>query len=58
MTGVTLDIGGPSGIDKIRAVASSKPITAESLFFTEDGHFDESKMSLYPVRAVSDIVIH
>lgn len=54
----TLDIGGPSGIDKIRAVASSKPITAESLFFTADGHFDENKMSLYPVRAVSDIVIH
>jgi len=54
----TLDIGGPSGIDKIRAVASSKPIAAESLFFTADGHFDESKMSLYPVRAVSDIVIH
>jgi len=54
----SLDIGGPSGTDKIRAVASSTPIAAESLFFTGGGDFDESRMSIYPVRAASDIIIH
>ncbi len=53
-----LDIGGPSGTDKIRAVASTSPIAAETLFFTPDGDFDENKMVSYPVRASSDIVIH
>ncbi len=54
----TLDIRGPSGTDKIRAVASASPITSESMFFTGDGGFDEIKMSKYPVRSGSDIVIH
>lgn len=54
----SLDIGGPAGIDKIRGVASSTPIAAETLVFTEDGRFDEDKMSVYPVRAESDIVIN
>ncbi len=53
-----LDIGGPVGTDKIRAIASSTPIAAETLVFTEDGSFDEAKMSIYPVRAESDIVIN
>jgi hypothetical protein len=53
-----LDIGGPVGTDKIRAIASSTPIAAETLVFTEDGNFDETKMSIYPVRAESDIVIN
>jgi len=54
----TLDIGGPSGTDKIRAIASRNPIAAENLFFTAEGQFDETKMSTYPVRVGSDIVIH
>lgn len=53
----TLDIGGPSGTDKIRAIASASPIAADSLFFTAKGNFDEDKMSKYPVRSASDIVI-
>ncbi len=54
----TLDIGGPAGIDKIRAIASATPIAAESLHFKQNGDFDESKMAKYPVRATADIVIH
>jgi len=54
----TLDIGAPRGTDKIRAIASSAPIAAESLFFTRNGDFDETKMSIYPVRAAANIVIH
>ena len=54
----SLDIGGPSGTDKIRAIASSRPVAAESLYFTQDGGFDENKMSQYPVRAATDIIIH
>ena len=54
----TLDVSGPAGTDKIRAIASSAPIAAESLHFTQNGDFDESKMAKFPVRASADIVIH
>ena len=54
----TLDIGEPRGTDKIRAIASSTPIEADKLYFTSDGDFDNSKMTSYPVRSSSDIVIH
>lgn len=54
----TLDIGGPTGVDKIRAIASSTPIAAESLKYTQSGDFDESKMETFLVRAAADIVIH
>ncbi len=53
----TLDIGGPVGTDKLRAVASSKPIAAEALHFTPDGEFDELKMAGLPVRAGVNINI-
>lgn len=53
----TLDISGPVGTDKIRAVASSNPIASESLHFTGAGDFDEDKMAALPVRAATDIVI-
>lgn len=54
----TLDVSGPAGTDKIRAIASSAPIGAEALHFTQNGDFDESKMAKFPVRASADIVIH
>ncbi len=54
----TLDVGGPAGTDKIRAVASATPIEAGSLHFTENGGFDENKMAKYSVRASADIAIH
>jgi hypothetical protein len=54
----TLDIGGPSGTDKIRAIASKKPIPAEAMYFTEQGDFDDSKMANLKIRASSDIQIN
>ncbi len=54
----TLDIGGPAGIDKIRAIGDSKPIPANALYFTQDGQFDDSKMANYTIRAAFDYVIH
>ena len=54
----TLDIGEPRGTDKIRAIASSTPIEADKLYFTNNGDFDNTKMTSYPVRSSSDIVIH
>lgn len=54
----TLDIGGPTGQDKIRAVASNKPIPADVMFFTPDGQFDDNKMSGYKIRAATDYTIH
>ncbi|MGJ0517180.1 MAG: DUF4384 domain-containing protein [Methylomicrobium sp.] len=53
----SLDIGEPVGTDKLRAVASKKPIPAEALYFTPDGQFDEAKMASYSVRAAADYVI-
>ncbi len=53
----SLDVSGPSGTDKIRAVASSNPVAAEALHFTQTGAFDETKMASYPVRAATDITI-
>ena len=53
----TLDIGGPVGVDKLRAVASENPIPAEALYFTENGDFDDSKMTNLTVRAAKDITI-
>jgi hypothetical protein len=52
-----LNIGGPAGVDKLRAVASSKPIPADSLYFNPDGQFDESRMTGYMTRAASEYVI-
>lgn len=54
----TLDIGGPAGTDKIRAIGSNKPIPAEALHFTKDGDFDDSKMADLKIRAASDIRIN
>ncbi|MEQ1558283.1 MAG: DUF4384 domain-containing protein [Methyloglobulus sp.] len=53
----SLDISGPVGIDKLRAVASEKPVPAEALFFTKEGQFDASRMASYKVRAAADYVI-
>jgi hypothetical protein len=52
-----LDIGGPSGTDKIRAVASKNPIAAEALHFTSTGDFDLNKMAALPVKASAEITI-
>ena len=54
----SLDIGGPSGTDKIRAIASKKPIPAKAMQFTKEGDFDESKMANLKIRASSDIQIN
>jgi hypothetical protein len=56
-TNFSLDIGGPVGTDKIRAIASSKPIPADAMFFNKEGQFDDSKMSGYSVRAATDYSI-
>ncbi len=53
----TLDIGAPSGTDKIRAVASKNPIPSEAMHFTTSGDFDEAKMARLNIRAASNIVI-
>lgn len=53
----TLDIGEPAGTDRLRAVASRKPIPAEALYFTADGQFDDTRMAQYQVRASADYVI-
>lgn len=50
----TLDISGPPGKDKIRAIASHKPIPPDALSFTTNGQFDEGKMSSYSIRAATD----
>lgn len=55
--GFSLDIGGPAGIDKLRAVASKNPIPAEALQFTETGDFDDSKMAQLTSRSAADISI-
>jgi hypothetical protein len=54
----SLDIGGPTGTDKIRAIASNKPIPANALVFNKEGQFDDSKMAEYQVRAAVDYTIH
>ncbi len=54
----SLDISGLAGTDKLRAVASDKPVPAEALFFTKDGQLDASRMASYKVRAAADYVIH
>ncbi|MGR9114820.1 MAG: DUF4384 domain-containing protein [Gammaproteobacteria bacterium] len=53
----SINIGGPEGVDKLRAIASKLPIPADAMFFTADGQFDESKMARYTVRAASEYVI-
>ncbi len=55
--GFSLDIGGPAGTDKLRAVASKNPIPAEALYFTADGDFDDNKMAKLASRSAVDIVI-
>ncbi|MEQ1638498.1 MAG: DUF4384 domain-containing protein [Methylococcales bacterium] len=53
----TLNIGGPAGTDKLRAVADDKPIPADALHFTADGQFDEDTMVGLTTRAAYDYVI-
>ena len=53
----TLDIGGPAGKDKIRAVGSQKPIPADAMVFTSQGEFDETRMAQYTVRAGIEYMI-
>jgi hypothetical protein len=53
----TLDIGGPAGTDKLRAVGSTKPIPVDAMYFTADSQFDETRMAGYMIRAASDYVI-
>lgn len=53
----TLDISGPVGSDKIRAVASKKPIPAEAIHFTLEGQFDDATMGKYTIRAATDYTI-
>ncbi len=52
-----LTIGGPGGTDKLRAVASSSPIAADSLRFSNSGDFDSSMLNVFPVRGEVDIRI-
>lgn len=54
----TLDIDGPAGTDRIRAVASQNPVPAEVVFFTPEGDFDDNKMASLKIRATTDIAIH
>ncbi len=56
-TEFSLDIVEPIGIDKLRAIASKDPIPAEHLHFMTDGNFDESKMTMYTVRAAADYAV-
>ncbi len=53
-----LNIEGPAGTDKIRAVASETPIASGDLFFTSNGGFDEQKMAGFNIRAAVDMTIH
>ncbi len=53
----TLDISGPVGTDKIRAVASKKPISSDAIHFTPEGKFDDAKMGKYTIRAATDYTI-
>ncbi|GAB4257184.1 MAG: DUF4384 domain-containing protein [Methylomicrobium sp.] len=53
----TIDATGPAGTDKLRAVASRHPIPADALYFTRDGQFDESRMTLHTVKFALDYAI-
>jgi len=53
----SLDIGGPAGTDKLRAIASKRPIPADAMRFTADGDFDATTSSKYTVRAAADYTI-
>jgi hypothetical protein len=55
--GFTLDISAPTGTDKIRAIASKKPIPSDALHFTADGNFDEAKMAKYKIRNTANYAI-
>jgi hypothetical protein len=55
--GFTLDISAPTGTDKIRAIASKKPIPSDALHFTTDGNFDEVKMAKYKIRNAANYTI-
>jgi hypothetical protein len=56
-SGFNLTIGGPGGIDKLRAVASPSPIAEEALQFTATGDFNSSVVNIFPVRASTNILI-
>lgn len=53
----TIDVSGPTGVDKLRAVASKNPIPTDALHFKADGQFDEAKMAAYGIRAATDYAI-
>ena len=53
----SVDIGAPTGIDKIRAVGSEKGVTADALHFTSSGDFDTDKMKNFPGRFSTEITI-
>lgn len=53
----SIDATGPAGTDKLRAVASKTPIPADSLYFTGEGKFDESRMAANTVKVALDYVI-
>jgi hypothetical protein len=53
----SVDIGAPTGIDKIRAVGSEKGVTADALHFTASGEFDAEKMKEFPGRSSTEITI-
>jgi hypothetical protein len=53
----TIDVSGPTGTDKLRAIAAKNPIPADALHFTNDGQFDDSKIAANSVKAAIDYVI-
>lgn len=53
----TLDVGGPVGTDKIRAIGGRQPVIAESMKLTQSGEFDPAKMANNVTRAGVDITI-
>lgn len=52
-----INISGPVGTDKLRAMAAKNPIPADAMHFTNDGQFDESRMVANSVKATLDYVI-
>ena len=53
----SLDLGGPVGTDKIRAIAGTKPVIAESIKLTQAGEFDVARMDRDLIKTAVDITI-
>ncbi|MCK5729169.1 MAG: DUF4384 domain-containing protein [Methylococcales bacterium] len=53
----SVDIGAPTGVDKIRAVGNKNGVPADALFFTNTNDFDAEKMKDFPVRYSTEITI-